>query len=518
MLGLSSDAEMSAIQSVGKRRLMAMRLEDDPDPKMVADIERALEALANPVTRFEEGLFALEMTDSEAEAFRADPVLSRLGANPDQDGVAAYGRICEADNPTTLAHNRGSLRFMQAVAATREAQEGTPDDISDDLACVELWKDAYKSLRLAFESDKFWLRQKLRAKSYEDKRLSPERVEEIRAGIYRRVIEPVGHVVTQALLSRHGKVAKAYVDLLKGSGFDETFVEGVLSTVYKPLADRVEKAVEALQESLSNAGDSEARYKALLREFKQKVELDLKVMLEVGDLPGYAEEHARDTAAGFLRSLSIQAFNSSEAVDVAKSAIRLAEKYVDSSSDRAKYKKDLAAILEQEKQQKKFAKHKAEFEKLKSAMDMGDLSSALQSIDRLIAAGADEDGSLQQLRKNLSTALATELFNDGMRAMNAGGEALQMRLGAASLQVARSSLDTAIKKFEEALRWETVPSEIEIIRKALAQARSIKGMLDSHSGRPAASQSTGCLVALLQLFAGFVLMGLLGGVLHACTR
>ena len=53
-------------------------------------------------------------------------------------GVRAYEAVCAADDVATEAHNLGVLRFLQAVAATEEAQKGTPEDISDDLACVEL--------------------------------------------------------------------------------------------------------------------------------------------------------------------------------------------------------------------------------------------------------------------------------------------------------------------------------------------------------------------------------------------
>ncbi len=346
LLGVSSDAEMSAIQSVGKRRLMALRLEDDSDPKLVTAIERALEQLADPVTRFEAGLFALELTDAEAATFRADPVLSTIAMNPGQDGVTAYELICEADNPTTLAHNRGSLRFMQAVAATREAQQGTPDDISDDLACVQLWKDAYKSLRLAFGSDKFWLRQKLRAKSYEDKRLSPERVEEIRAGIYGRVVDPVGQVITRALLDRHAKVAKAYVDLLRDSDFGREFFEEVLSRVYQPIADRVEQGLASIEQSLESAEKSISSFDRAFSEFESRIAPDLEVMLEVGDLPGYAEEHARDTAATFLRSLAIDVANEVNEYDLSRRILDAAVRFVDSKALAARLKGDQATLDE----------------------------------------------------------------------------------------------------------------------------------------------------------------------------
>lgn len=43
VLGVSSDAEMSEIQSVGKRRLMMLRLDDDADPAITRRIPAAFE-------------------------------------------------------------------------------------------------------------------------------------------------------------------------------------------------------------------------------------------------------------------------------------------------------------------------------------------------------------------------------------------------------------------------------------------------------------------------------------------
>ena len=495
VLGVSNDAEMSAIQSVGKRRLMALRLDDDADPGVVRRIESALETLADPVERFEWGLLAPELTDAEADAFRADPILSTLSENPQQEAVSAYERICEADNAATRAHNVGVLKFVQAVAATEEAQKGTPDDISDDLECVELWKVAYRNLRLAFGSDKFWMRQRLRAKSYQDQRLDAERIKRIQSGIFREVIAPVGEVVRDALLSRHGEVAKAYVGLVRASGFENAFVDDVLSEVYKPLADRVEKAVSALEERLKQAGDEAKEYQAILRVFKRNAEPDLKVMISVGDLPGYAEEHARDASAAFLRRLSIAAWNNSRAIDVSKSAIRLAERIVDSDADRQKYKKDIADFVGLEKQKRRTEEFGPLFNRLTAALERDNFEAGLAALEELINRGADDDGTLSQLRRTIATNLSTQHFNKGMAALNAG------------------DLVTARRWMGKSLEVETNPSERTTIRKALVTI----GELELRQAS-SASSSTGCLIAILQLMVGSVLMGLIGGGLHACSQ
>ena len=82
---------------------MMLRLDDDADPAIARRIDSALDALADPVERFEWGLLAPELTSGEAEAFRDDPVLSTLADDPSQDGMGAYERISEADSPATQA-------------------------------------------------------------------------------------------------------------------------------------------------------------------------------------------------------------------------------------------------------------------------------------------------------------------------------------------------------------------------------------------------------------------------------
>ena len=482
ILGVSSDAEMSEIKSIGKRTLMELRLDDDSDPAAVSRIEDALEALTDPVVRFEAGLFALELTSEQAEAFRADPVLSSLAVDPTQDGVRAYEAVCAADDFVTEAHNLGVLRFLQAVAATEEAQKGTPDDISDDLACVELWKDAYSKLRLAFSLDEFWMCQRLRAKSYADQRLTPDRVKEIQARIYDDVIGPVGDVIRIALLDRHAKVAKAYVSLLRVSGFDDSYVEGVLSEVYKPLADRVEREIDSLKTELRSGNTSASHYKKIWKRFKKSAGLDLRVMIQVGDLPGYAEEHARDTAASFLRELSVDAFNNTDDSKTPVDAIQLATQIVDSKSDKNKYKNELAQITS-------MTTFKPFHDRLTKCLQSDDLKGALVVLAQIIDEGGDEDGTLKILRKQISTGLATQLFNKGVVAAKGG-----------NLSAARTYLN-------EALEVETDPGEAVLIRRAIAQLPS-----------GASSSSSGCLVAAFQLLAFVVLSGIVGGAMHACSQ
>lgn len=349
ILGVSADADISTIKQVAQRSLMELRLGGEEDPAAVRRIENALETLQDPVQRFHWGLFWPELTAGEAERFRTDPVLSTLADDQCQDAAAAYERIADSDSSDVRSHNIGVLVLLHAVAATEAAQKGTPDDIEDDLECVRIWQDAFRHLRLVIGSDKFWMRQKLRAKALGDARLDGARVTEIRAGFLAEILAPTGGVITTALLGGHAEVAKAYVDLLRTSGFDSKLIEETLSSVYKPLADRVERNIKLLKERLEElAGQSsdEERFLELVASFEEGASHDLDVMLDVGNLPGYAEEHARDTAAEFLRAVTLASWNSTGELKVSREANKLAELYADADSLRSRMRDDRAQLDE----------------------------------------------------------------------------------------------------------------------------------------------------------------------------
>ena len=451
IVGVSADAEMSEIRQVAQRRMMGHRLDDGENSPAARRIETALEQLQDPVQRFVWGLYWPELTAEEAERFRADPVLSTLGDDPLQDGASAYARIA-ADVPADIRnHNVGILSLLQAVAATEEAQKGTPDDISDDLACCQIWVRAFQhlvptkglgemsfrelqreaakhpalkrggigvteaSLRQAIQEargaaaehsvaspDAFWMRKNLWAKDLGDKRLNAARLKDIRASYMADLLAPTGAVITTALLDGHAKVAKAYVEVIQSSGFEGEVVEATLSRVYKPLADRVERAVEVIKSRLPSTNDSRG-LRGLLNEFKAKALADVEVMLQVGDLPGYAEEHARDTSAQLLRSISIKAWNDADDGDLAGAAIAVAERIADSDSLRSKLGKDRSQIAKLHAENKESEKLQPLFDRFQRALESKNHSEARSVLDQLIAKTTGQD---QAKLKHLRTEMA----------------------------------------------------------------------------------------------------------------
>ena len=485
ILGVSADAEMHEIKQVAQRSLMELRLGGADDTTAIRRIENALETLQDPVERFQWGLFWPELTAGEAESFRTDPVLSTLADNQCHDAAAAYERISESDSIEVRSHNIGVLALLRAVAATEEAQKGTPDDIEDDLECVQIWHEAFRHFRLVIGSDKFWMRQKLRAKALGDARLDGTRIAEIRNGLLAEILSPTGDVITTALLDGHTEVAKAYVDLLRTSDFEEAFIEKTLSNVYKPLADRVERGINSLEERLKGAQeqDEEGVFQEVLEAFKTGALHDLNVMLAVGDLPGYAEEHARDTAAEFLRSLAIASWNKAGEANVSNEALQLAIRFADADSLKSRVRDDFSTFTRLAKQRTHFKKLRPLYDSLQRVLDRGRKKEALDIIDKMIAASSGEElANLKRLRKTVSSSIATDLYNWAIQ-----------RAKSQKFQAAHELL-------EEALEYETDSGERLLIE--IAQGQIPKS-------------STGCLASLLVLLAVAVLGGFAGGTLYA---
>lgn len=486
ILGVSADAEMQEIKKVAQRSLMELRLGGDEDPAAIRRIENAQETLQDPVKRFRWGLFWPELTPSEAESFRANPVLSTLAYDQNQDAAAAYELISECNSVEMGLHNLGVLALLHAVVATEEAQKGTPDDIRDDLECVRIWHEAFRNLELVIESDEFWMRQKLRAKALGDARLNGTHLAEIRAGFLGEILTPLARVITTALLDGHTKVAKTYVDLLRTSGFQEEIIEETLSSVYKPLADRVERNINLLSEKLvdlAERSDDELPYRKVLDAFKKDSMHDLNVMLAVGDLPGYAEEHARDTAAEFLRSLAMASWNTAGKTNVSKEAIQLALGYADADSLKSTYREDISALQRIDQETADLENLIPLKEELQKALANNRLKTALSLIDKLIlATSGDAEDNLMELRTRLSSNIALQLYTRALERANS------------------RDYEGAHKLLDEAMKYATVKQEGKII-------------LEAMTGIP--QPSSGCLLFLLALLGVGLLAGAVGGALYA---
>lgn len=355
ILGVSATAEMGVIQKVGKEVAMRAKLGGGDEAK-VHRVESAIEQLKDPVNRFRWSVLWLQMSDDDSAKYRADPVLSSFAMDATQDAATAFGKLIHDQPPELANHNIGLLSLIQAEAATEKAQGDTPDDVEDDIECVPLWDRAFKHLAESFASEKFWMRQRMFAKTLADPRLTTDVVARVQEDTAKLVLRLPSKVIQTALLRQQAGVASAFVGVINESGFNKDTVESLLSEIYKPLADRVEHNVEKLSGRLeSQSGKSPSPYEQILDDFKREVLPDLRVMLKVGDLPGYAEEHARDTSAQFLRSCAVKAWNEADAIEVSEGALAVAKEVADSDALTAKLVKDEEHFAEVREVQKEVA-------------------------------------------------------------------------------------------------------------------------------------------------------------------
>ena len=467
ILGVPASADMKVIQQVGQRAAMQAKLAGDGSANRVERVEAAIEQLKDPVERMRWGVLWLQLSDEGAAKLRADPALSRLSTDPLQDGAAAWRALNVAESKEVHSHNLGVLLLIEAEARTAAAQGDTPDDMDDDLECVPLWNTAFLHLAKSFGSERFWSRQRLAAKAMDDPRLKPEHIDQLQVDTARRVLAFPANVIQTALMQGHAPVAKAYVQVMQSSGFDRGIIDDLLSGVYQPLADRVESVINRLSDELGRTvGSREAPFASLLRTFEREALPDLRVMLNVGDLPGYAEEHARDTSAEFLRNFGVKCWNEADADKLSAKAVKLAAEIVDSDSLRSKIADDQRQIAEISEMR---PVSKA-MEQAGDALQRGDPLEALQIVRRAHAGATGlAKTRLGELLDQVKHAHATQLYNS------------------AGPMIELGRVDLALANLREALQYEPDPSDRRLIQQAIS---AIEG------AQTRQSSSSGCLVFL----------------------
>ena len=468
ILGVSATAEMGVIQKVGKEVAMRAKLGGGDEAK-VHRVESAIEQLKDPVKRFRWGVLWLQMSDDDSAKYRADPVLSSFAMDATQDAATAFEKLIHDQPPELANHNIGLLSLIQAEAATEKAQGDTPDDVEDDIECVPLWERAFKHLAESFASEKFWMRQRMFAKTLADPRLTTDVVTRVQEDTARLVLRLPSKVIQTALLRQHAGVASAFVGVINESGFNKDTVESLLSEIYKPLADRVEHNVEKLSGRLqSQSGKSRSPYEKILADFKREVLPDLRVMLKVGDLPGYAEEHARDTSAEFLRSFGIKAWNECEAHTLSERALEYAIEVADSDALQQKLSDDAKQIAE-------LGVMKPINDAMKRAdreMERDHWEEAISILqDARSGVSASARRQLDDFIHKVKGAYATKLFNEAMKLVNLG------------------MVDAALEKLNRAMVYETVMSDRAVIQDAIDK-------VSSATRRAASSGSSGCVLVL----------------------
>lgn len=306
ILGASYEADIPSLSKLAKRRMRRLRLEGLEDSAEARAVDLALEAVRDPVQQFSLGLFALQLTSAEQEAVWNHPTLSKLSTSITSKDVDDMKSLLAPD-AEGYDQSLAAMTLAQAVTALEEAQHGTPDDPADDLEAIEVWRRALALFKRCTEKPRFWKSRRLYAKSLGDARLGEAEVDRILSSYWHTLLAPAAARAARALQQGHAVVAKAFVSAIRDSGGDESTIDDVLGSVYEGLASEVTHKLKELESEFAASDQLKKNVVDNIFENFQSGSLGkkLQLMLDVGDLPGFAEESARDQAAEFCKSMAI---------------------------------------------------------------------------------------------------------------------------------------------------------------------------------------------------------------------
>ncbi len=483
MLGLPSNASTAEIKGAGTRALMRARLLADQDEESLRAIQDAIEALSDPVTRFRAGIEWPALGTKSAELLRTHPKLLDLRTNPSADRSDVTELLCEGESATGASHIRGVFLLLRASAMfTNRMMKVRP--VPPEAAIQKLNQTAADLLirgiaawDTANSSEEFWMAQRMRAKELDDPRLGVGELREYRARAMEVSLGRFGFLAQEALKRRDGVTCRAITQALLVHTAQHPELSHVLTSVYGPLCGRVTTTVAALRSALSSTRAKTAEpFEKLLDRYTAEVSDDVELMLSVGDLPGTSEERARDAAADFLRELAVVAANNANAYAASKRALSYAEPAASSQTIRDRVRGDKQAVADLIKGSEHAAKAKPHFDRLTQALKQNNHRAALAALDALIPLEEGQGrAQLAQLRVQVSSGLATKLFNSALELVKAG------------------CIDAALQELDEALVLETVPSERRTIESARAHVQS----LTRSGGRILNAAKSGCLIPLV---------------------
>lgn len=515
VLGLPANATPAEIKATGQRALMRARLLAEEDAESLHAIQAAVDSLRDPVVRFQSGIEWPSLGPKAAELLRSHPGLVDLRASLADDRNELIELLCEGESQSGAAHIRGVFMLMRACAILNHKLHGTNSSINGPIPPTGIASDllsrGIEEWATAVASPEFWMAQRLRAREIDDPRLNADAVRGFQDGAMGFALARFANIAQEALRRRDATTCRAITEGILRHHTTHPEVGSILTGVYGPLTGRVRSAIADLRKALkASRFKTAAPYEQLLDRYRAEVVPDIELMVAVGDLPGTSEERARDDAADFLRSVAVQAANDADAYSTSKRALSYAEQAASSGAILEKLRADRDAIANLIAGAERAARTKPQRERLEQAFARGDLRGALAAIDALMAVeDADARRELAELRSNVSSSLATEIFN------------------AAATMIKAGRFNEAYERLEEALVYETVPSErriIESTRDTLrphVRPRAAGGRVAStpDPGNPVrnpdwpkphskAPQSSGCLIPL-GLGASLAISGLI---------
>jgi hypothetical protein len=509
ILQLPANATPAEIKRAAQLALTRARLEGadtEQGQARLRRIEDAIERLRDPVERIRAGLEWPSLSAAGAAVLRDNPAFASLSERSGQDRSNEVELLVANESLNDRVHARGIFALLRAnallsarVQSRSDARESTAWELATGSRLLRSGLVDWKS---AISAREYWIEQRLRAKELGDPRIDPAFMQQLESEVASIPLGLFVSIARDALRVRDAATCSAIVQALRDSPLPLPRIDAALSTVYEPLCARVAPALASFQSAVKELKSKDAStYRNLLQRYHTEVGADVALLLEVGDLPGSNEERIRDESAKALKQLAVAAANNADAYEIASLALTEAKKTAAGASLTAEVIRDQTTVRElsvNAERAKQTAPHSA---RLATALESRNLALALEAIDKLIPLSSPVDAAqLGELRKQLSSALATELFNQAIARIKA------------------RDLTNAIGLLKRAREYETVPSELRTIDETLRMAigMQVQELVAATGGFPSAARDrpkSGCLIPIV--IAALTLLGGVGGVVAA---
>ncbi|XOV76585.1 MAG: hypothetical protein ACFHWZ_06855 [Phycisphaerales bacterium] len=243
VIGVSADADGQTIQQAATRGAMERRLRGGSTdaPKESQEIERAAEALKDPLTRFQASLHWVTLNAEEVASWASRPKTKRLAFDRSLLVSTDYAAAAKIESVVLRSHN---FAVLACADAERQVASG---DVS---SATESWKRGFKYWSTCLSSDEFARIMQQRAKQLDDPRLTQRRVREEIENMPRRLLSRPVALAGEALQARRTGQAVALVELVRDAPFGKALSDAALETVYGPIAKRINREIEALEKEL----------------------------------------------------------------------------------------------------------------------------------------------------------------------------------------------------------------------------------------------------------------------------
>jgi hypothetical protein len=449
ILNLSADSSVLKINNKIQKNIIKSKLKGDSSSSEVHFLERASENLIDPVKRFRYGFFWLTLAEDEESSFSANSTLANLGVNWCETAEKEYESIASSTSLVIRNHNKAILQLGTALASS-------DDSLSNQ---EQLWLSAFRSWVLVLDSNAFWEIMYERANVIDDPRLNSNELSKWRSSMPEKLLEYCRVESTSALKDHKDSIAIHWVNIIRKSPFSDIAIDNALGTIYEPFTKSIELKLDQLEQRIEGK-PTKTHLSKVFKEFKADVLPSILQLVKLGDLPGLAEEHARDRSARFLRSISVRLHNL-DSNSLSYEANQIALKIADSDS-----------LIEKLSSEKSLLKDAKILGNALSLIKRGKYDEAVDDIEKKLrsSSNATERMELEKAKKEVGRMCSISLFNKGMDLLNT---AIRNSNAFGGTKPSEATLDKALSYLEKAQTYHTDAD----IRKMISQVKEIKSKL-----------------------------------------